>query len=221
MSLTNFFTRIIKLAIGIVLYAIGISLSVNANIGLAPWDALSMGISLNTKISFGTAGILIGFAIIIVDLFLKEKIGIGTLSNMVFIGLLINVFEDLKVIPVANNLYVGIIMLLTGQTIICLGTYFYISAAFGAGPRDSFMIALNKIMPNVPIGVIRSSIEGTVLFVGWFLGAPVGIGTIISVFGMGIIIQMVFRLFKFDIKTVEHQSVKDLFVNLQLSFVKK
>lgn len=79
----------------------------------------------------------------------------------------------------------------------------------GCGPRDSLMVALGKRLPKVPIGVIRGSIEATVLVVGWLLGAKIGVGTIISVFGIGFILQWTFKLLKFDVRKVQHESVVD------------
>lgn len=100
-------------------------------------------------------------------------------------------------------------MLLTGQIIVCLSTYLYISVGLGSGPRDSLMVALGKKFPSIPIGVIRGSIEGTVLFIGWLLGAKVGLGTVVYVFGIGFILQTTFKLLNFDVKSIVHESVFD------------
>ncbi|MBP5211926.1 MAG: hypothetical protein J6Z30_03625, partial [Pyramidobacter sp.] len=89
---------------------------------------------------------------------------------------------------------------------------FYISAALSCGPRDSLMVALCKRFPRTQVGVIRFFIEGGALLTGWLCGAKVGIGTLIAVFGISFLIQAVFAIMKFDVSTVEHES---LFVTMR------
>ena len=108
-----------------------------------------------------------------------------------------------------TNFFTGLLMLLTGQIIVCYSTYLYISVGLGAGPRDSLMVALGKKFPNVPIGIIRGSIEGIVLLIGWLLGAKVGLGTVIYVFGISSVLQTTFRLLNFDVKSIVHESLFD------------
>ncbi|MCP1102775.1 putative membrane protein YczE [Aequitasia blattaphilus] len=199
--------RILKVLIGLFLYALGIYFTVQANIGLAPWDAFSQGLTNITGIPFGTMIILSGVGILILVLLLKEKIGMGTILNTLLIGLFVNFLNWLDMVPKSNNFMVGILMLLLGQVFICLGSYFYISPGLGCGPRDSLMTALGKRMPKVPIGAVRTGLEGVVLIWGWLLGAKVGLGTVVSVFGIGFILQGVFRLLKFDVTATEHESL--------------
>ena len=112
-------------------------------------------------------------------------------------------------------------MLLTGQFIVSLATYFYISAGFGCGPRDSLMVALGKKFPQMPIGAIRGTIEAVVLVIGWLMGAKVGIGTVIAVFGMGFVLQFTFKILKFEIRTVKHESIFDTFSILKNPLLNK
>ncbi|HCX61863.1 MAG TPA: hypothetical protein DHU59_05430, partial [Clostridiales bacterium] len=201
---------------GLFLYAIGLQLSVHANIGLAPWDAFSIGVSYITGITYGNVSILTGIVIIIVVAgFLKEKIGLGTILNTILIGVFFDLIQSINLIPFMTNFFSGILMLLSGQVIVSLATYFYISSGMGSGPRDTLMVALIKLFPKVPIGVIRGSIEGTVLIVGFLLGAKVGIGTVIAVFGIGFMLQITFKLLKFDIKTVVHENIFETFINVK------
>ncbi len=205
-----------KLLFGLFLYAIGLQLSVHANIGLAPWDAFSIGVSYITGITYGNVSILTGIVIIIVVAgFLKEKIGLGTILNTILIGVFFDLIQSINLIPFMTNFFSGILMLLSGQVIVSLATYFYISSGMGSGPRDTLMVALIKLFPKVPIGVIRGSIEGTVLIVGFLLGAKVGIGTVIAVFGIGFMLQITFKLLKFDIKTVVHENIFETFINVK------
>ena len=96
-----------------------------------------------------------------------------------------------------------------GQVVICLGSYFYIGAAMGCGPRDALMVAMGKRFSRLPIGLVRGILEGTVLLLGWLMGAKVGIGTIIAVFGIGTIMEYTFRILKFDVKGVRHENFAD------------
>ncbi len=207
--MNNYLKRTVRLIFGLFLYALGIFLSIQANIGLAPWEAFSMGGSYLTKLSYGNIVVITGFIIIVIDYVLKEKIGFGTILNAILIGVFVDLIRFINIVPTMSNYWLGLLMLLLGQVVICIASYFYIGAALGCGPRDALMVALGKRMPKVPIGAIRGLIEGTVLFVGWILGAKVGIGTIISVFGIGLIWQITFKLIRFDVKNIKHESVAD------------
>lgn len=204
----DFFNRTAKVMLGLFLYALGLFLSIRANIGLAPWDAFSIGVSGIIGISYGYVSILTGIIIlIVVVLFLKEKIGAATILNTIFIGVFVDLFQSLNIVPYMTNFFLGILMLLAGQIVVSFATYFYIRPGLGCGPRDTLMVALAKVLPNIPIGAIRGVIEGTVLIIGWLLGAKVGLGTVIAVFGMGSIMQMTFKLLHFEVREVEHESI--------------
>lgn len=201
--------RILRLIWGLFLFALGVVLSVQANIGLAPWETLHMGLSNRLGISFGTVVILVGLIILLADVLMGEKIGLGTVLNVVCVGFIIDTINALGVIPMLHSTPLGVLMLLAGLICIALGSYWYIGSGFGAGPRDSLMIALKKRLPRVPVGVVRGGVEGVVLVCGYLLGAKVGLGTVISVFGIGVTIQTVFRLFRFDVRAVCHESLSE------------
>nr|WP_319777194.1 hypothetical protein [uncultured Sphaerochaeta sp.] len=168
-----------------------------------------MGVSYLTHISYGNVVVISGFAIVAIDYVLKEKIGFGTILNAILIGKFVDLIQFSGLIPLMNNFWYGIVMILLGQVVICLGSYFYIGASLGCGPRDALMVALGKRMPRLPIGAIRGLIEGVVLVIGWLLGAKVGIGTVISVFGIGFILQFTFKVLRFDVKSIRHESMAD------------
>lgn len=201
--------RTIRLIFGLFLYALGSFLTIQANIGLAPWEAFSMGGSYVTDTSYGNIVVISGLVIIAIDFAFKEKIGFGTILNAILIGKFVDLIQFANMVPLMSNFWLGILMLLLGQVVICVGSYFYIGASLGCGPRDALMVALGKRMPKVPIGAIRGLIEGTVLIIGWLLGAKVGIGTVISVFGIGLILQFTFNLLRFDVKNIKHESVAE------------
>ena len=201
--------RTIRLIFGLFLYALGSFLTIQANIGLAPWEAFSMGGAYLTHLSYGNIVVITGFIIIVIDFVYKEKIGFGTILNAILIGKFVDLIQFVNIVPKMSNFWLGLLMLLLGLFVICIGSYFYIGACLGCGPRDALMVALGKRLPKVPIGAIRGLIEGTVLIIGWLLGAKIGIGTIISVFGIGLILQFTFKLLCFDVKNIKHESVAD------------
>lgn len=201
--------RFTRLILGLFLYAIGIYLSIQANIGLAPWDAFSKGLSILTNISFGDIVVLSGILIIGIDFLLGEKVGFGTVLNAVLIGKFVDLIAFWDPIPQLQNFWGGVALLLLGQLIISLASFLYIGSALGCGPRDALMVALCRKLPRAPVGLIRAIMEGSVLLIGFLLGAKVGFGTVIAVFGIGIVMQATFRLLHFDIKGVRHENFLD------------
>ena len=201
--------RLVKLVFGLFLFALGSFLTIQANIGLASWEAFSMGLAYLTDQTYGNILIISGFVILLVDVALKEKIGFGTILNTILIGTFVDLIQAVDLIPQMNNFFSGVLMLLLGQLSICIGSYFYIGASLGCGPRDALMVALGKRLPKVPIGIVRGVIEGTVLLIGWLWGAKVGIGTVISVFGISFILEVTFNILHFDVTNIEHESIVD------------
>ena len=101
-------------------------------------------------------------------------------------------------------------MLISGLFVIAIGSYFYIKSAFGVGPRDNLMVVLAR-KTKLPVGVCRFAIELAVTLIGWLLGGMVGIGTVISVIAIGFCIQITFKVFKFDVTAVKHETLRDTF----------
>jgi uncharacterized membrane protein YczE len=202
----QFYSRLLRLIWGLFLYALGIVVTMNAHIGYAPWEVFHVGLAKTTGISIGTASIIMGVIIGIIAVLLGEKLGIGTILDIVLIGVFLDIILKLHVIPLANNLVFGIIMLIIGLFIIALGSYFYIKSGFGAGPRDSLMVALAR-KTILPIGICRGIIELLAVIVGWRLGGMVGIGTVISAFVIGFCVQITFKLLKFDVTEVKNETL--------------
>ena len=209
----QYIARLFRLMGGLFLYALGIIFTLKANIGYAPWEVFHVGLSSVTGISLGLITILVGLVVVVITAFLKEKLGLGTILNMVFIGVVIDIINWLNIIPIVTTIVPGIIMLITGLFVIALGSYFYMGSAFGAGPRDGLMVALTR-MTKLPIGVCRALIELSVMVIGWLLGGMVGIGTVISVFATGFCIQITFKLLKFDTTKIQHETVDQTYSRL-------
>lgn len=199
--------RLLRVLLGVSLYGLGVYLSIQANIGLAPWEAFHSGVSIVTGMTYGNVSVAMGLIILLIDVLLKEKIGLGTVLNTILVGKVVDLLQAVRLVPKAGNTLPGIAVLLLGQFVICYATYFYISAGMGSGPRDSLMVALGKRLPRVPIGVTKGIIEGTVLLIGWALGAKIGLGTVISVLSLSLILQWTFNALRFKVREVRHESV--------------
>jgi len=195
-----------RLLLGFIIYGLAIVVMIHANIGLSPWDVLHQGISLKTGLTMGQISIGVGVIIIIIDAFMGEGIGFATLGNVFLIGTFLDLFEGLNIVPYANNLFMGILMMLIGIVLAAIATVLYLKPALGSGPRDGLMLAINK-RSSKSVGTIRTIIELTALTVGWLLGGSVGIGTIISGFGLGYAIQIAFKISHIDSKSLTHESV--------------
>ena len=173
--------RLVRCLVGLALFAVGISLQMNANIGAPPWDVFHQGVAKQTEISIGKIIVMTGFALLTLWIPLKQKPGLGTILNALEIGLVADI--ALEIIPEPNNILIRIIMVVVGIVTVAIGTGLYIGSALGPGPRDGLMTGLAK--RGIPIRVGRTAIEITVLIVGMILGGQVGIATFAFAFGVG------------------------------------
>lgn len=200
--------KIIKLIIGLFLFALGIVMTINANLGLSPWDVFHQGLSKNINITMGQASILVGVITVILDVVLGQAIGWGTISNMILIGVFMDILMLNNLVPVFTTFLPGIIMLLLGLLIEGYGCYIYLTSELGAGPRDGLMVILTK-RTNKSVRFIKNSIEiGAVTF-GYILGGKVGIGTLIMALCGGYFFQFAFKTVKFNVKDVNHRFIQD------------
>ena len=177
----------IRLVIGLFVCSIGIVLTIQANLGLSPWDAFHHGLSRNLGITMGQASMLLGIIVVIVDMFLGENLGIGTILNMFLIGIFMDFFMLNNIIPTSTNMIIGFIMLFIGMFIIGIGCVIYIGAGYGSGPRDGLMVALHKKTKR-PVKTIKTYIEMFALLFGFILGGSIGIGTVITTLVFGLFI---------------------------------
>lgn len=198
--------KFFRLIAGFIFCASSTIFMLNSNLGLSPWDVFHQGLSRITGITIGQANIIIGVLFVIVGMCFGQKLGIGTILNMLLIGQFIDLIMYLNIIPVASNMITGIIMMIIGMLLMGYGCYLYISCGLGCGPRDGVMLVLNKLLKK-PIKYIRAGMEILVLILGIILGGTVGLGTIISAVFLGYSIQLVFRLRNFDASKVEHKSI--------------
>lgn len=199
---------ILRLFTGLFLYAVGIVMIINANLGLAPWEVFHQGLTNIINITMGQANILIGFILIIINTIFKEKLGWGTIFNMLFIGVFMDILMLNNIIPVFEGFLSRLIMMLLGMFVIGVASYLYIGSGLGAGPRDGLMVALTK-KTNKSVRFVRNSIETSVLIIGYLLGGFIGIGTLITALTVGHFVQFAFKIFKFDVKEVKHRFIDE------------
>ncbi len=186
--------RLLQFAVGVAFCAVAVWLTLQVALGLSPWDVLHAGLADATGMSFGTALILVGLAVLGVSAALGVRPGIGTLVNQVVVGITLDRLlatrwlDALPHAPVPARLAV----LVGAVALLGLGCAMYIGSGFGAGPRDSLMLACYQ--RGVPIGPARCVIELSVLVVGWLLAGPVGVGTVVIALGLGPAVSAGFRL---------------------------
>jgi uncharacterized membrane protein YczE len=205
-ALKNIGLRIFRLVWGLFLFAAGTVMAINANLGMAPWYVFHHGISIKTGITLGQASIATGAVLIAADTAMGEKLAWGTISNMALVGVFLDLLMSGGVIPVFENILARYAMLVLGLFVIGIGSYCYIGAGLGAGPRDSLMIALTK-KTGKSVRLIRGSIETSVVIIGYLMGGAVGTGTLIMALATGFFVQLAFRIYKFDVKKVKHRFI--------------
>ena len=198
----------------------GIYLAIQANIGVGPWDVLSIGVSKTLGILYGTASVAISFAILAVDVLLREPIGLAMFIDAIVVGKSVDFFNYLDLVQPCSSLLSGVGMLLLGLVILAYTQYFYMSAALGCGPRDTLLVGLAKRFQRIPIGAVSIALLSAVTLAGWLLGGPVGVGTLIFAFCMGPIMQFAFHTVRFDATAIRHQHLLEslrVFQNRQVT----
>ena len=128
--------RYFRLFIGLFICAIGIVMTINADLGYSPWDVFHKGLGNILGTSIGTSNIIVGVFIVIIEVTMDQKPGIGTLCNMALIGVFMNIIMNNNLLPTFDNLYANILMIFIGMIVIGIGSYLYLGSGFGAGPRD-------------------------------------------------------------------------------------
>src|SRR3954447_9723559 len=174
--------RVVQLYVGLLLYGLAGALQVRGNLGLDPWDVFHQGIARHSGLAIGTIVIIVGAVVLVFWLPLRQWPGLGTLSNVVLIGLSMNWSLDL--IPYSRALGWRIPEMLGGIVLLGVATGLYIGAAFGPGPRDGLMTGLAR-RTGRSIRLVRTGLEFTVLAAGWALGGNVGVGTVIFALAIG------------------------------------
>lgn len=178
--------RLVRLLPGLVLVGAGLALMVRADLGLGPWEALHQGLSRRTGVPIGRMGILVGVVVLVGWVPLRQRPGIGTVCNVVLIGLVIDAV--LGALPAQRALAVRVGLLAAGIVLAGLGSGLYIGAGLGPGPRDGLMTGLAA--RGHSLRLVRTLIELSALAAGWALGGTVGVGTVAFAVGIGPLVQL-------------------------------
>ncbi len=167
--------RIIQLLVGLFLYGVGLGLMVRAAVGVPPWDVLSQGLVNHLGLNFGWWTNIIGAAVLLLWIPLRQMPGIGTVLNVLMIGPSAQLV--LWLLPEQESLWVRIPLFALGLFIVAVASGLYIGANLGPGPRDGLMTGLHR-RTGLKVWIVRTGIEVTVLAIGWILGGNVGLGTL-------------------------------------------
>ena len=199
-----------QIVAGLLVFAFGVHLTIFANIGLAPWDCLGMGIAKHTPLNYGISMTIMAIVILLADILLRERIGFGTVIDALLTGNFVQAFNSLNPFPENQSLPAGIMIMIVGFVFMAIGMWIYMSAEECCGPRDALLVGLGKRLPRFPIGIVEVLLWSVVLLIGWLLGGPVGIGTLISTFGAGLIMQLVYTLVRFEPRDLHHKDVLEV-----------
>jgi uncharacterized membrane protein YczE len=179
------------LLLGLIGYGFSMAVMVRAGLGLDPWDVFHQGLSRKTGMTIGVASAVVGVAVLCAWIPLRNRPGIGTVANVIVIALTVD--AGLAMLPTPTSLPVRIAMMVGAVVLNAISTVLYIGAGLGPGPRDGLMTGL-VVRTGLSVRLVRTSIEATVLAVGWLLGGTVGVGTVLYAFGIGPLVQFFVRI---------------------------
>ena len=192
-------------AVSLFFNGLGVYLTIHAGIGAGPWDVFNLGLSKTLGILYGNASITVCLIILAIDIVLKEPIGLAMFIDSLVVGKSVDLFTWLNIVPVPDSLPGRIAMMLLGLVIMGYTQYLYMWAGLGCGPRDTLLVGLAKHLRRIPIGAVSIVLLTLVTAVGYLLGGPVGIGTLICAFCAGPIMQLAFTTVHFNATTIRHQ----------------
>lgn len=184
--------RLVQLYFGLYLYGLSGALLIRSDLGAMPWDVLHQGLSLQTGLSIGTWSIIVGTLLMLLWIPLRQKAGLGTLSNVVVIGLSVDL--SLWLLPTTDLMPLRLLLLALGVLVCAVATGCYIGVGLGPGPRDGLMTGLAGL--GLSIRLARTLIEVTVALLGFLLGGTVGVGTVVFMLAIGPLAQVFLPLMR-------------------------
>ncbi|WP_104168091.1 YitT family protein [Arthrobacter sp. SX1312] len=185
--------RGLQLLLGLFLYGFSLAMMIRATLGVSPWDVLGQGGSLQTGIPFGFMTNIIGLIVLLLWIPLRQRPGIGTVLNVLLVGPSAEI--GLAVLGEPSQLWGRILLFTGGLVLLAVASGLYIGARLGPGPRDGLMTGLHARF-GLPIWLVRTAIEGTVLLLGWLLGGSVGLGTVAFALLIGPLINVTLPIFR-------------------------
>lgn len=187
MSTKRYVLQLLWFYLGLAVTVVGFALIIRPGLGAAPWDIFHLGLSQRTGVALMFIVQGTGAAVIALNLLLGIKPSVGMVLNMLCVGPILQWL--LRTVPVPEALPLRWLMLLVGILIAGIGTALYVSADIGSGPRDGMMIGLTRKLGR-PVGLIKNVIDIAVAAAGWWLGGPLGLGTVVVALGLGPAVQL-------------------------------
>lgn len=179
--------RLLQLYTGLVLYGVSTAMFVRSNLGADPWNVFHLGVARIFSLNIGMVMIVVGALVLLLWIPLRQKPGLGTISNVIVLGLAADV--ALAFMPPIESLVARSILLLSAILVNAIATGMYIGAGFGSGPRDGLMTGINA-RTGWSVRTVRTVIELTVLLAGWLMGGTFGVGTVLYALAIGPLIQL-------------------------------
>jgi uncharacterized membrane protein YczE len=184
--------RLVQLQVGLLLYGLSMALMIHSRLGLDPWDVFHQGVAKRLHLTFGTVVIIVGALVLLLWIPLRQRPGVGTISNVVVIGVSVDVF--LWLVPAPSALWLRITLLIGGVVLNGIATGMYIGARLGPGPRDGLMTGLVS-RTGRSVRLVRTTIEVAVLVTGFLLGGTVGVATVLYAVSIGPLTQLFLPVF--------------------------
>lgn len=197
--------------LGLFFFAFGVYLTIQANMGVSPYDCLNLGLSKTLGIKYGNASIMVSVIVLIIDIIMREPLGIGMLLDAFLVGKFVDLLNWIDFIPYQDKWYIQVPMILVGLFIMGFSQFLYMKGALCCGPRDTMLVGFARRLKKIPIGIVGVLIHIVVTTIGYLLGGPVGIGTLLCMALTGPFMQLAFRMVKFDATGIEHQNLIDSF----------
>jgi len=204
----SFLVKLPGLIVGLFLFAVGVVMNLYSNLGMSPWGVLQVGIVNYVPLTLGQVSQLVGLVVLAIGWLLGFPPGLATLMNMYFIGLFIDLIMEWGLVPRFSSILGESLLLLGSIVAIGIGSLLYMGPRLGAGPRDGLMLGLVQKLDR-PISQVRGAIEGTVLILGYLMGGPVGVGTVITALTVGLSVQFFLRLGGYE-RGSKHMSLLEL-----------
>lgn len=209
-NIQEYIKKLILLNIGFAVCALGVVFLLNSGTGVSPWDVLATGISNTFGMTVGQAVIVVSVLLVVIEVIAGTSVGIGTLLNMVMIGIYIDWLLNFGIIVQPGPYGLKLLYILVGTIILNFGIWLYMSQGLGSGPRDGLMVVMAKRMGK-SVGFTKVMNEVVAVIIGYLLGGNFGVGTVLIALFSGPILKKQFDMLSFDAKQVEHEYITDYF----------
>ena len=214
----SYIFRLFQVVAGLSIAGAAFYLIVKADIGLSPWDAFAMAVSYYIPVTYGQSVQLVGIVVLAADLLMREKVGVGTVADVLIVGWVIDLLSLWDPVPVCQTALSGCIVMIVALLLIGIGQLLYMRAGLSCGPRDALTVGIGQRMRKLPIGVVQCILQGIVFVAALLMGGPIGIGTFVFAFGAGPAAQLVFNLCRFEPRDVQHEGFAQTIEKLKVVF---